>query len=91
MNMEKMEMTLQHLISKYPDRLHLTVEDLADEIGITAKALRNRIYEGTCPVPTRRLGHGRVAHIHDIARWLAEGGEMPAARPRAQRRARARH
>lgn len=87
--MEKMAMTLAHLVGKYPDRLHLSIEELAAEVGITPKAMINRIYEGTCPIPTRRLGHHRVAHIHDLARWLSEGGEMPA-RPRAQRQRRGR-
>lgn len=56
------------LFERYGPRL--TMEQLADLMGLEMQTLYNQISAGTCPVPTYREGKQRFADVRDVAEYL---------------------
>ena len=48
----------------------LTIEQVADMLGIGARTLENKIYANECPVPMFKLGSKWSAHVADIAAYI---------------------
>lgn len=59
------------LYLKY-DRVRLTVEEVAQELGIKPGTVRNQISEGTFPVPSYVEGRNRFVDIRALGQYLDE-------------------
>lgn len=52
------------------DRPTMTMEQVADLLGIGSRTLENRIYAKTCPIPMFKIGGNWAAHIMDVAKYI---------------------
>lgn len=48
----------------------MTLEEVADLFGVSARTLENRIYKKECPVPMFKMGGKWAAHIADVAKYI---------------------
>lgn len=54
----------------FPGRVAIPVPELAQAIGLAAQTIRNRISDGTFPIPTIKQGAFRYALLTDVAQYL---------------------
>jgi Pyocin activator protein PrtN. len=59
------------LYLKY-DRVRLTVEEVAHELGIKPGTVRNQISEGSFPVPSYVEGRNRFIDVRALGQYLDE-------------------
>lgn len=55
-----------------PDRIALTLPELAERLGISEPTLRRRLADGSIPVKPRRLGRKSLFPVKAVEAWLAE-------------------
>lgn len=48
----------------------MSLEDVAELLGIKERSLENKIYEGECPIPMFKVGNKFKAHIADVAKYI---------------------
>ena len=48
----------------------LTLDDVAELMGIAARSLENKIYAQECPVPMFKLGNKWHCHVNDFANYI---------------------
>lgn len=59
------------LYMKY-DRVRLTVEEVAHELGMKPGTVRNQISDGSFPVPSYVEGHNRFVDVRALGQYLDE-------------------
>lgn len=59
------------LYLKY-NRVRLSVDEVANELGIKVGTLRNQISDGSCPVPSYREGRNRYIDVRALGKYLDE-------------------
>lgn len=62
------------LYLKY-DRVRLTVEEVAHELGIKPGTVRNQISDGSFPVPSYVEGRNRFIDVRALGKYLDERHE----------------
>jgi hypothetical protein len=62
------------LYLKY-DRVRLTVEEVAHELGLKAGSIRNQISDGVFPVPSYVEGRNRYVDVRALGQYLDERHE----------------
>lgn len=62
------------LYLKY-DRVRLTVEEVAHELGIKPGTVRNQISDGSFPVPSYVEGRNRFVDVRALGQYLDERHE----------------
>lgn len=78
-----MSLILQaHLLDKYGPRL--TMDQLAEVLGMPVNTLLNRIYRGEAPVVTYRQGGKRWASYDAVAAFLEDCAEQAKKNPDAE-------
>lgn len=48
----------------------MSLEELAEMMGIAPRTLENQVYAGRCPVPMFKVGNKLQAHISDVAAYV---------------------
>lgn len=48
----------------------MTLEEVAELMGITPRSLENQIYAERCPIPLFKVGAKFKAHISDVAAYI---------------------
>lgn len=48
----------------------MTLEEVAELMGITPRSLENQIYAERCPIPMFKVGTKYAAHITDVATYI---------------------
>lgn len=50
----------------------MTLEQLAELMGVTSRTLENNIYAQKCPIPMFKLGNKWHGHVTDVAAYIDE-------------------
>lgn len=58
------------VMGRVDGRLVLTLEEVADTLGMAVQTVYNQIYDGSFPIPMRKQGRRLVADARDIAEHL---------------------
>lgn len=48
----------------------MSLEEVAELMGITPRSLENKIYAEGCPIPMFKVGNKFKAHIADVAKYI---------------------
>ena len=59
------------LYMKY-DRVRLTVDEVAHELGIKPGTIRNQISDGSFPIPSYTEGRNRFVDVRALGKYLDE-------------------
>lgn len=74
------------LTEKYKQPWRLHIAQVAEELGLDVRTLRNQLSKGTFPVPTFSVSRDRYCLISDLSCYLAELAEAGRQQHKALRR-----
>ena len=52
------------------DQPVMTLEAVADLMGLASRSLENKIYASECPIPMFKIGNKWHGHITDVAHYI---------------------
>lgn len=52
------------------DKPVMTLEQVAEIMGLAARSLENKIYANECPIPMFKLGNKWHGHVSDMAGYI---------------------
>jgi hypothetical protein len=65
--MQSITTTIQILLARYNGQGLIPLVSASESVGISAQTARNRLSNGTFPIPTRLVESRRFIHISDLA------------------------
>lgn len=79
-----MTTTLDIIRIKYPDRITLSVEELAPLIHMSTTYIRKAVRSGRFPIPWKRIGNRIMFPVSTVAATLDDGSSPPTPRRRGR-------
>lgn len=69
-NLQIISTTIQILLARFNGQVLIPLVSASESIGISAQTARNRLSNGTFPIPTRLVESRRFIHISDLANFV---------------------
>lgn len=69
-NKMQISTTIQILLARFNGQVLIPLVSASESIGISAQTARNRLSNGTFPIPTRLVESRRFIHISDLANFV---------------------
>lgn len=76
--MQNISQTLQILLARFGGQVLIPFTDASESVGILRQTARNRLSNGTFPMPTCTSGGRRFIHIKDLANFVDSLQDKPA-------------
>jgi len=76
--------TMDIIRSKYPDRITLSVEELAPLIHMSTHYIRKAVRAGLFPIPWKRIGNRIMFPVSTVVATLDDGNSPPTPRRRGR-------
>ena len=68
--MQNITTTIQILLAQFNGQVLIPFAPASESVGISAQTARNRLSNGTFPMPTRLVESRRFIHISDLANFV---------------------
>jgi len=68
--MQNVTTTIQILLARFNGQVLIPLVSASESVGISAQTARNRLSNGTFPIPTRLVESRRFIHISDLADFV---------------------
>ena len=68
--MQNITTTIQILLARFNGQVLIPFAPASESVGISAQTARNRLSNGTFPMPTRLVESRRFIHISDLANFV---------------------
>lgn len=68
--MQNISHTVQLLLVRFNGQLLIPLVSASEAVGISAQTARNRLSNGTFPIPTKLVESRRFIHISDLADFV---------------------
>lgn len=68
--MQNINTTIQILLARFNGQVLIPLVSASESVGISAQTARNRLCNGTFPIPTRLVESRRFIHISDLANFV---------------------
>lgn len=82
--MQNLSSTLQILLARFNGQVLIPFVSASESVGIPAQTARNKLSDGTYPMPTITNGARRYVHISDLADFV-ESLRVKSAKPKLGR------
>lgn len=79
--MQKISSTIQILLARFDGQILIPFVSASESVGIQAQTARNRLSNGTFPIPTVMIESRRFIHISDLADFVDSRRASPPAEP----------
>ncbi len=76
--MQNISLTTQLLLARFNGQLLIPFTSASETVGISAQTARNRLSNGTFPMPTKLVESRRFIHISDLADFV---DSLPTSKP----------
>jgi len=77
--MQNISSTIQILLARFNGQILIPFVLASESVGIPAQTARNRLSNGTFPIPTVTIDSRRFIHISDLADFVESRRSSPAA------------
>lgn len=77
-DMQNITTTIQILLARFNGQVLIPWTAASESVGIAPQTARNRLTEGTFPIPTKMVETRRFIHIADLASYV---DSLPTSKP----------
>lgn len=70
MQNQNLSSTLQILLARFGSQVLIPLAEASSTVGISTQTARNKLSNGTFPMPTVTVGSRRFVHVSDIADFV---------------------
>ncbi|EUJ10570.1 Pyocin activator protein PrtN [Methylophilaceae bacterium 11] len=79
--MQNISSTIQILLARFNGQVLIPLVPASESVGIPAQTARNKLSNGTFPIPTVMIDSRRFIHISDLADFVDSRRASPAIMP----------
>jgi hypothetical protein len=82
--MQNISSTIQILLARFNGQVLIPLVSASESVGIPAQTARNRLSNGTFPIPTVMIDSRRFIHISDLADFVESRRVSSAVMPESE-------